>query len=108
MKLTIAGLAVVCGGMGMLLSFGQDVMGTKGGGAPAEEFFSEVIAIKHERAADIAAALNNLTTEHHGLGTNLLASKRGAENALSNASVNISSQFKVVADEKTNSLLFYA
>jgi type II secretory pathway component GspD/PulD (secretin) len=124
MKLNIAGLALVFGAMGIVVSFGEEA-------APTEEFVSEVIAIKHENAADIAAALNSLTTRYHELGTNPLASKRGAGTAVSNAWVNASSQFKelntrreeggstgrgitntgrdrIISDKPSNSVLIYA
>jgi type II secretory pathway component GspD/PulD (secretin) len=94
--------------MGLLLSFGAEPPAPGNDNAPREECVSEVIQIKHERAADIAAILNAFTNRYHVLGTNALASKRGAESAISNARANVNSPFKVVADEKANSLLLYA
>src|SRR6478672_5843676 len=105
MKLNIAGMAVALGGMGIMALFGEDLPASKSDAASSEESISEVIAIKHERAAEIAAALNSRS---RGLETNSLAAKRGATDALSNVWANVSSPFKVVVDEKSNSLLLYA
>jgi general secretion pathway protein D len=94
--------------MGLLLSLGAEPPALGNDNAQKEECVSEVIQIKHERAAEIAATLNAFTNRYHGLGTNALESKRGAESAISNARANITSPFKVVLDEKANSLLLYA
>jgi type II secretory pathway component GspD/PulD (secretin) len=133
MKLNLAGLSVVFVGAGILLSFGDDLPTPTTNNVPQEEWVSEVIKLKHERAAEVAAALNGLTTQYRGLGSNSLATKRDAANVLSNAWANVSPQFKetntqrgmrreshtpdqavnlsqepVTVDERANSLLLYA
>jgi len=135
MKLNLAGVVMVFASAAILVSFGEEPRANTDA-APREEWASEVVTIKYERAADIAAALNGLTTHYHGLGTNPLASRRDAENVLSNAWANVSPQFKelnrrreansgsegvvgpekemhsgidrIIADERTNAVLIYA
>jgi general secretion pathway protein D len=113
MKLILAGLVLVFGNSAILLAFADEPPST----APTEEWVSEVVAIKYEMAADVAAALNSLTTHYRGLGTNPLVFRRDAEKILSNAWTNLSQQFKeinrppagrIIADERTNALLIFA
>src|SRR4051794_29090398 len=127
MKLNLAALAIIFGRAAILLSFGDEPQ-SKVGTALREESVSEFVTIKYERAADIAGALNGLTTQYHGLGKNPLASKRDAENIVSNAWANVSQQFKelnsrreasgaseriisgndrIIADERANTVLIY-
>jgi len=128
MKLNPIVLVIVLASATILRSFGDEPQ-SKADTTPPEEFNSEVVKIKHERADDIAAALNSLTTHYNGLGTNPLASRRDAENILSNAWVNVSSRFKelntrreggyasehvintgvdrIIADKPSNSVLIY-
>jgi general secretion pathway protein D len=80
--------------VGALLSSIAEPLAPPPDNPTAEESVSETIKIKHENAADIAAALKGLTVQYRGIGTNPLATKRGAANALSNASVNVSLRFK--------------
>src|SRR5436190_11554243 len=126
MTFNLAGLVILFGSA--LLSFG-DELPSNAASTPRKEWISEIVPIKHERAAEIASALNGLTTQNHGLGTNSLASKRDAENVLSNAWANLSPQFKelngrrkadggaekvtsgndqIIADERTNAVLIHA
>lgn len=128
MKLNPTVLVIMFGCAAILSSIGDEPQ-SKADSPPPEEFNSEVVTIKHERADDIAAALNGLTTHYNGLGTNPLAFKRDAENILSNAWANVGSRFKelntrreggyaservfstgvdrIIADKPSNSVLIY-
>jgi general secretion pathway protein D len=121
MKLNLVSLATLCGI--------APIVTTAATTLPAEQKVSEVIRLKHEPAADVAAALNSLTTNYHSLGTNWLASKPDAQTAVSNAWANVSDEFKarnsrhqanagasvqelgspaIIPDEAKNALLIFA
>jgi len=73
--------------------------------APPIEFLSEVIPAKYAKASDITGALETLRT--NGVGKSALLERMDKRLRSARAKFN-SNQVKLIADERTNSLLVYA